>query len=112
MHLGRHDLTLEEARSIVGQAEREALMRAEEICGDAEKMLRECEARCDAREREADMARADARAEAGRIKAQARAEVARLVRDAITLVDSALTDARDQGADVPSPRPIEVALAM
>ena len=91
---GRHEVRIEEARLVVSQSEREALGRAEQICSDADRMLREFVARCDEREREADATLADARAEAKRIKAEARTEVARLVRDAITLVDAALADAR------------------
>ena len=93
-----HDVRLEEARLIVSQSEREALLRAEQICADADKMLGEFVARCDEREREADSTLADARAEAKKIKAEARIEVARLIRDAITLVDAAIADARiEQG---------------
>lgn len=94
MHLGRHDVRLEAARRIVSQSEQESLLRAEQICSDADKMLRDFVARCDLREREADSVLAEARAEAKRIKAEARTEVARLIRDAMTLVDAALADAR------------------
>jgi hypothetical protein len=91
---GRHDVRLEEARLVVSESEREALLRAEQICSDADRMLREFVARCDEREREADSTLAEARAEAKKIKTEARTEVARLVRDAITLVDAAIADAR------------------
>jgi hypothetical protein len=91
---GRHDVRLEEARLIVSQSEREALQRAEQICGDADQMLREFVARCDEREREADSTLVAARAEAKKIRSEARTEVARLIRDAITLVDAAIADAR------------------
>ena len=91
---GRRDVSLEDARHIVSQSERDALLRAEQICFDADRMLREFVARCDEREREADSTLAEARAEAKRIKSEARIEVARLVRDAITLVDAAIADAR------------------
>ena len=99
MHLGRHDVRLEEARLVVSQSERDALAEAEQICANADKMLREFVARCDVREREADETLALARAEAKRIKADARSEVARLIRDAITLVDAAIADARTSPAD-------------
>lgn len=93
MHLGRHDVRIEQARLMVSQSEQENLLRAEQICSDADKMLRDFAARCDIREREADSTLAEARAEAKRIRAEARVEVARLIRDAITLVDAALADA-------------------
>lgn len=94
MHLGRHEVRIEEARLVVSQSERENLLRAEQICSDADQMLRDFVARCDIREREADSTLAEARAEAKRIRAEARVEVARLIRDAITLVDAAIADAR------------------
>jgi hypothetical protein len=94
MHLGRHEARIDEARLMVSQSEREALIRAEQICSDADQMLRDFVARCDIREREADSTLAEARAEAKRIRAEARVEVARLIRDAITLVDAAIADAR------------------
>lgn len=94
MHRGRQEVNLEEARLMVSQSERDALLRAEQICADADKMLRDFVARCDIREREADSTLAEARAEAKRIRAEARTEVARLIRDAMTLVDAAIADSR------------------
>lgn len=65
-----------DARALVSRAERDALVRAEAFCDQAEFLAREASAE-----------HAQARVEVDQLKEQARADVARLLQEAIDLID-------------------------